>query len=46
MKKDIIEFEDYNITIDTDEIKNMSKEELEKCKTKIKEIQEMLDRKM
>lgn len=44
MKKDIIEFEDYGITIDTKEIETMKREELEKCKAKIKEIQEMLDK--
>lgn len=43
MEKDIIEFEEYNIKIDAQEIKNMSKEELEKCKSKIKEIQKILD---
>ncbi len=45
MNKDIIEFEDYGITIDTNEIKNMSREELLKCKAKIKEIEEILDKK-
>lgn len=43
MKQDIITFEDYDITIDEEEIKNMSKQELIKCKEKIQEIQNLLE---
>ena len=45
MKQDIITFEDYDITIDEEEIKNMSKQELIKCKEKIQEIQNLLENK-
>ncbi len=44
MEKDIIEFEEYGITIDTKEIESMKREELEKCKQKIEEIQKILDK--
>ena len=44
MKEDIIEFEEYGITINTKEIESMKREELEKCKKKIEEIQKILDK--
>lgn len=44
MKQNMIVFEDYNITVDTEEIKNMEKEELTKCKQKIQEIQNLLEK--
>ena len=45
MKQDTITFEDYDITIDEEEIKKMSKEELIKCKEKVQEIQNLLENK-
>ena len=43
MEEDIITFEDFGITIDPKEIENMEREEIEKCKQKIQEIQKMLE---
>lgn len=45
MDENIVEFEDYNIKIDLREIEKMDKEEIEKCKKKIQEIKEILDKK-
>lgn len=45
MDKDIVNFEDYDIQVDLKEIEKMDKKELEKCKKKIEEIKEMLNKK-
>lgn len=45
MNKDIVDFEDYDIKVDLKEIEKMDKREIEKCKNKIQEIKEMLNRK-
>ena len=45
MDKDVVKFEDYDIEIDLKEIDNMSEEELKKCKNKIQEIKEMINKK-
>lgn len=44
MKKNIIELEEYGIEVDEEQIKSMSKEELQKCKEKIQEIQKILEK--
>lgn len=45
MDKNIVDFEEYNVKVDLKEIEKMNKEELEKCRNKIQEIKEMLNRK-
>lgn len=45
MDKNTVKFEDYGIEINLKEIENMDREELEKCKNKIKEIKEELNKK-
>ena len=44
MDEDVVKFEDYDIEIDLKEIDNMDEEELKKCKAKIKEIKEMINK--
>lgn len=45
MDKSIVDFEEYNVKINLKEIEKMDREELEKCRKKIQEIKEMLNRK-
>lgn len=45
MDKDTVNFEDYDIKVDLKEIEKMDKAELEKCKNKVQEIKEMLNKK-
>lgn len=40
----MVDFEDYDVQVDLNQIKNMSKEEIKKCTDKIKEIKEMLNK--
>ena len=43
MKEDIVEFEDYDISVDLKEIDDMKKEEIEECRKKIEEIKKLLN---
>lgn len=45
MDENTVEFEDYDITVDLNEIDNMDKEEVEECMKKIDEIRKMIDKK-
>ena len=43
MDENVVDFEDYNVSIDLREIEKMSKEEIQECKRIIKEIQEKIE---
>lgn len=45
MDENTVEFEDYDITVDLNEIDNMDKEEVEECMKKIDEIRNMINKK-
>lgn len=45
MDENTVEFEDYDITVDLNEIDNMDKEEVEECLKKIDEIRNMINKK-
>lgn len=42
MEDNIVEFEDYDISIDLKEIDSMKREEIEECRKKIEEIRKLL----
>ena len=43
MDENIVDFEDYDVAVDVREIENMDREEIEKCKQLIKEIEEKIE---
>ena len=45
MEENTVEFEDYDITVDLNEINDMDKEEVEECLKKIDEIKKIVDKK-
>ena len=44
MDDNIVEFEDFGLKVDLNEVDKMSVEDIQKCKKVIKEIQEKLDK--
>lgn len=43
MDKNILEFEDYNINIDLNEIENMNEEEVKEALKKVEELKKMVE---